>query len=251
MAETPSASRATGKKAAAKAKAQAAKVTRAKPEPRTAKSPAKATPPHKAAKAAAKPSKSAAVTKPHGREQVTESIINATLSLWTAQGPSELSLRSIAARAGVNYGLVHRHFGTKEAVIRAAMDAVVIRSLGFIEDSTDLMGAIDNVLPRSTGAHARLVAWSILQYVEDDVLPEDDLFLGRLRKLATANISDPEDQIASAVTAGSLIAMLYGWRLFESYISRGLGLQKVPHDKLDALIRSNMLALIEAQPGLK
>jgi AcrR family transcriptional regulator len=122
-------------------------------------------------------------SKPHGREEIIESVIDATLTLWREKGTAELSLRSIAARADVNYGLVHRHFRTKEAVIRAAMDRVVTRSLGFIEDTTDLMGTIEDVLPRSTGAHARLLAWTILQYVIDEVLPDHDVFLERMRQL--------------------------------------------------------------------
>jgi hypothetical protein len=46
----------------------------------------------------------------------------------------------------VNYGLVH--FGTMEAVIGAAMDRVVVRSLQFIEDSEDLVDAMGRALPQ-------------------------------------------------------------------------------------------------------
>ncbi len=81
-----------------------------------------------------------------------------------------MSLRAIAARAGVNYdGIVYRHFRTKEAVIRAAMDSVV---------------------PRSTGAHPRLLAWAILQYLVDDIMPAEDPFLQRLRLLAKAGLAE-------------------------------------------------------------
>jgi TetR/AcrR family transcriptional regulator, repressor for neighboring sulfatase len=184
-----------------------------------------------------------AKTKPYGREQVIESIIDATLSLWSAKGPSEVSLRSIAARAGVNYGLVYRHFRTKEAVIRAAMDRVVARSMHFTEDCTDLVDAMDSVLPRSTGAHARLLAWAILQYLVDDILPAEDPFLQRLRDLAKADHADdlPDADTAAKVKAGSLLAMLYGWRLFEPYLVRGLQLEQLSHEELDALIRGRML----------
>jgi TetR/AcrR family transcriptional regulator, repressor for neighboring sulfatase len=152
-------------------------------------------------------------------------------------------MRSIAARADVNYGLVHRHFGTKEALIRAAMDQVVVRSVGFIDDSENLVDAIDSVLPRSTGAHARLLAWAILQYVVDDILPEEDPFLNRLRELAAADTdsSTPDAETIAKVKAGSVLAMLYGWRLFEPYLVRGLGLEKLSHSDLDALIRESIL----------
>jgi AcrR family transcriptional regulator len=184
-----------------------------------------------------------AAAKPYGREQVIESIIDATLSLWSAKGPAEVSLRSIAARAGVNYGLVYRHFRTKEAVIRAAMDRVVARSLMYIQDCTDLVDAMDSVLPRSTGAHARLLAWAILQYLVDDILPAEDPFLQRLQELAKAGASDdsPGADIAAKVRAGSLLATLYGWRLFEPYLVRGLRLEQLSHEELDALIRERML----------
>jgi TetR/AcrR family transcriptional regulator, repressor for neighboring sulfatase len=181
--------------------------------------------------------------KPHGREQVIESIIDATLSLWSAKGPAEVSLRSIAARAGVNYGLVYRHFKTKEAVIRAATDRVVARSMHYIEDSDDLVSAMDKVLPRSTGAHARLLAWAILQYVVDDVMPAEDVFLKRLQSLAKADIGadGPDADAGAKVKAGSMLAMLYGWRLFEPYLVRGLQLEQLSHDELDAAIRDRML----------
>jgi AcrR family transcriptional regulator len=186
--------------------------------------------------------------KPYGREEIIESIIDATLSLWATQGPAELSMRSIAARADVNYGLVHRHFGTKDAVIRAAMHRVVARSLGFIEDSHDLVEAVDSVLPRSTGAHARLIAWSILQYVIDDVMPEEDVFLKRLRELASANVdpSSPDAELQAGIKAGSLLAMLYGWRLFEPYLVRGLGLQGLTHKELNAQIRDHLMRVLES-----
>jgi AcrR family transcriptional regulator len=185
----------------------------------------------------------AAKAKPYGREQVIESIIDATLELWSAKGPAEVSLRSIAARAGVNYGLVYRHFRTKEAVIRAAMDRVVARSMHFTDDCTDLVDAMDSVLPRSTGAHARLLAWAILQYFVDDILPAEDPFLQRLRDLAKSGLPDdgPDADTAAKVKAGSLLAMLYGWRLFEPYLVRGLQLEQLSHEELDAHIRQRII----------
>ena len=189
--------------------------------------------------------------KPYGREQVIESIIDATLSLWSDKGPAEVSLRSIAARAGVNYGLVYRHFKTKEAVIRAAMDRVVARSMFFIEDSKDLVEAIDSVLPRSTGAHARLLAWAILQYFVDGVVPAEDVFLQRLRDLAkadgkaNADEDGPDADTVAKVKAGSLLAMLYGWRLFEPYLVRGLQLENLSHDELDTAIRHRLLKALD------
>jgi hypothetical protein len=52
--------------------------------------------------------------------------------------------------------------------------------------------------------------------------------------------ADPE----AKVRAGSLIAMIYGWRLFEPYLVRGLKLDGLPREELDALIRERMIKTI-------
>jgi AcrR family transcriptional regulator len=185
---------------------------------------------------------------PRGREQVIESIIDATLSWWATEGPAALSLRGIAARAGVNYGLVHRHFRTKEAVIRAAMDRIVLRGVQFIEGSEDLVDAMDKVLPPATGAHARLLAWSVLQYYVDDILPSEDRFLRRLTELAANDIDSdlPDAEIQAKMKAGSMLATLYGWKLFGPYLVQGLGLESLSADELNTLVRRNLLKVIES-----
>jgi AcrR family transcriptional regulator len=188
-------------------------------------------------------SKKPAAKKPYGREEVIESIISATLSLWSAKGPAELSLRSIAAEAGVNYGLVYRHFRTKDAVIRAAMERVVARSTEIISESEDVEAAVREILPRSTGAHARLLAWATLQSILDEVLPEKDSFLERMVELARDAERDAKSP-EPAIKVGSVIAMLYGWRLFEPYLVRGLGLGRISHARLDRYIQQDILRVL-------
>jgi hypothetical protein len=82
----------------------------------------------------------------------------------------------------------------------------------------------------STGAHARLLAWAILQYVVDDILPAENIFLTRLRELASVDVdpSASDHETLAKIKAGSMLATLYGWRLFEPYRVRGLGLKTSP-----------------------
>ena len=44
-------------------------------------------------------------------------MLAATRDLVAERGPDGFSVRDIAARAGVNHALVHRHFGTKADVL--------------------------------------------------------------------------------------------------------------------------------------
>jgi TetR/AcrR family transcriptional regulator, repressor for neighboring sulfatase len=187
--------------------------------------------------------------QPHGRDEVIESIIDATLSLWSSQGPAKLSLRGIASRAGVNYGLVYRHFGTKDAVIRAALNRRLEKGLESIAGSDNLMGVMDVFLDQSTGSYARLLAWATLQYVLDDIMPPQDLVLQKVLELAQQDnaAGSDADEAKTAVLVGSLIAMVYGWRLFAPYLVPELGLKGLSQAQLDALIREVMAGAITAQ----
>ncbi|KXP08157.1 TetR family transcriptional regulator [Tsukamurella pulmonis] len=52
-------------------------------------------------------------------------IRNAALELFAAQGTSAVSLRAVAARAGVTVGLVQHHFTTKEGLRSAVEEQIV------------------------------------------------------------------------------------------------------------------------------
>jgi hypothetical protein len=54
-------------------------------------------------------------------EEVRERLIDALLRQAARGGIEDLSVRAIAAEAGVNHGLVHRHFGSKGELVRAAI----------------------------------------------------------------------------------------------------------------------------------
>jgi len=53
-------------------------------------------------------------TRPTGKDDVMTAILDAATALFAAKGVAGVSVRDIAARANVNHGLVHRHFGSKE-----------------------------------------------------------------------------------------------------------------------------------------
>ncbi len=59
------------------------------------------------------------------RADTEDKLIRATADLLGEVGPSSLSIRAIAERAGVNHGLVHHYFGGKDALLHAAMEHLV------------------------------------------------------------------------------------------------------------------------------
>jgi AcrR family transcriptional regulator len=52
-------------------------------------------------------------------------LLVSAMELFARHGPASVSIRDVARHAGVNHGLVHRHFGAKEDLIAAALDAAV------------------------------------------------------------------------------------------------------------------------------
>ena len=76
-----------------------------------------------------------AVDKPAGRDAVMDALIDATSQLILERGVT-MSVRDIARRAGVNHGLVHTYFGSKEVLLSAAFGRLVDRErASFIADS--------------------------------------------------------------------------------------------------------------------
>lgn len=61
--------------------------------------------------------------KPTGKEAVVAALTAATTELIIEKGLA-VSVREIAARAGVNHGLVHSYFDGKDALIQAALDGI-------------------------------------------------------------------------------------------------------------------------------
>jgi TetR/AcrR family transcriptional regulator, repressor for neighboring sulfatase len=168
---------------------------------------------------------------PRGRDQIVEAIIEATIELCKTGGPDKVTLRRVAEQANVNYGLVHRHFGTKAAVITAAMQRAHERSFHeLVEASGDLGTAVSRILLEGSNTLARVMAWGILQDDLDDVLPteESTLLLTALNEVAAKDLTTAStpDSLSQRAFVGTLVAALLGWRLFEPYLVRGLHLQQ-------------------------
>ena len=70
------------------------------------------------------------------RAPVEEKLIAAAGEMLAEVGPRALSVRAVAQRAGVNHGLVHHYFGSKDALLRAAMHDLVLRHARFARDQS-------------------------------------------------------------------------------------------------------------------
>jgi AcrR family transcriptional regulator len=89
----------------------------------------------------------------------------ATEQLCMSSSPSSVTTREIAAAANVNHGLIHHYFGSKQALIGAAMQRVEEGLLESVGDSTDpaVVAArfIDVAVARPS--YPRMLNWMLLE----------------------------------------------------------------------------------------
>ncbi|MGH8979358.1 MAG: TetR/AcrR family transcriptional regulator, partial [Acidimicrobiia bacterium] len=139
--------------------------------------------------------------------------------LFAAAGPSHVSVRQIAARAGVNHGLVHYYFGSKDALLAAVLDAcadAVARELDRADDVTSLMQ------PGSAVArHARILAHVILDAGDPAAIQHD---FPAQRLLVDRFGARGHSKAEARARAAQVSALVLGWELFGGFLATASGL---------------------------
>ncbi len=188
------------------------------------------------------------VKRPTGRDEVVEALLDAAERLFSTARPGDVSLRSIARAAGVNHGLVHRHFGTRDDLIDRLMERTATKWTEELERTHDYLAAIESILgpddraSTTAGAWLRLLAWSLLTEPPDrwGAVQRRYATLDRLPALLTDG--GPEDTV---ITTAAALALAFGWRFFHPYLRAALGLEDVDFTVLQDAMRAHLRRLVE------
>jgi AcrR family transcriptional regulator len=175
-------------------------------------------------------------------------ILLAAAQLFSERSPSKVTLREIAERAGVNYGLIHHYFGTKDAIvselIRRASEAGAASMAG-TESIGDALRALVDV--NSPGTHTRMLAWALLsdrhapaRFTESPAVRHLAEMASRPRAGADVPCADP--QVLAAVLASALM----GWQLFRPFVVAAADLTDRPAAELNAAVYDTVRRLAEA-----
>lgn len=178
------------------------------------------------------------VACPRGRTEVVDAILVAAADLFAERGPAATSIRDVAARAGVNHGLVYRHFGTKDQLVGAVLNWLGAHFSGLIAAKAspqEARAAIDR--------HMRVIARVSL----------DGFPVGELQSTFpnVARILDPllrnrgDDREARLATAHCL-ALHVSWCLFEDFLRAATGLKDLPEADLQESLLATTSALFAA-----
>lgn len=164
-------------------------------------------------------------------------VLAAATELLAESGPQDITVRRIAERAGVNHALAHRHFGTKEEIVRQALraqaDTVAEDLAGHVERDTDvaeLMSVFANY-PTYWRSLAH-VALHDPTLAEQGAAPTTQLFVELLRKAG-----DEEAQVSAAVTA----SLMLGWLAFGDFVVTATAADRARTDRAVASAVSALL----------
>lgn len=184
-----------------------------------------------------------AVARPVGAAAVRRAVLEAAAARFAAEGP-DASLRDIAEDAGVNLGLIHRHLGNKDDLLRAVLEHEVERGLGAISEADDVADAVRRMFTGTGGEsrYVRIVAWLLLR--DPDRFRHQERFPGMalLRGLPDpgGDAAPPGPDAERDARLVVAMAALYGWTVFGPQLRASFG---VP-DGDDEALRERMVQVL-------
>ena len=152
-----------------------------------------------------------------------QALVAAAVELFALRGPASVSVRDVARHAGVNQGLIYRHFGSKQALLAAAFEQ---GSSGLFPAALDPEGFDIDVVIHQVH-HGSRAPWLIARILVDDVdIDQVRKQFPILRRLLGAygdvpkggrggDLTDPRIVVAS-VTCMAMGSAVYGRELRSS-----------------------------------
>lgn len=169
------------------------------------------------------PKDHAGAAAPIGRDEVRAALLEAATRRFAAEGTSA-TLRDIAADAQVNLGLVHRHVGNKDDLLRAVVASTSRSGADMVTAAPDLPAAITHMFHElaNDDSSLRIIAWLLLSGESTDRFQTEFPTMDALR--ARVNGADEELRLVAA------LSMLFGWTVWGQQILHTL---KYPESAVD------------------
>jgi len=174
-------------------------------------------------------------------------LIAAGTELFAEHGPDAVSLRTVAQHAGVNYGLVHRHFRTKDALLQAVTEpqlAGLKADLAALPSGPPevVLGAVLAAVQKRD-AYWRLLARAMLAGKDPHAVQSE--FPAAEWMMRWLSTPDGRSRLAPDVDPRQVLALMMatglGWMVFEPFLRAVSGIDgrdgaPVPQAPLMALV---------------
>jgi len=169
---------------------------------------------------------------------VTAALIDAAATLYAESHSSAVTVRRIAAEAGVNPAMVNRYFGSKDNLVQAVLERSQHRIAARNSNVHNLPAAVD-ALFRSVMAEKEFVA-ILARACLDDTLPPFPggypAMTGLIERLESQGavsapvITDPR------ILVICLASLSLGYGLYGEFLRRGTGLEAWPTDEVETAV---------------
>lgn len=160
------------------------------------------------------------MTPPRGPDDVRAALVAAATELFADRGPRAVSVRRVAEAAGVNHGLVHHYFGSKEGLVVAVLEHLAAEAEAEVRDHAraDVVFAAGGATERQGRIVARLLldGADLADYKSD--------FPG-VRALISRYRGEGMPAAAARERAAQVVALVMGWTLFEPFVTTAAGLE--------------------------
>lgn len=175
---------------------------------------------------------------PTGRDEVIAATLRAAADLFAQKNPSQVSVREIAARAGVSHALVHRYLGSKDDIFFAALKLSREEAASYWMDEHGLSktaGTFEEDLP--PGRYVRTIMRASLDGVkmtpEDMRFPHADRMLQFLQTRDFPNIAD-DSSFDVRVLFSAVTAMAAAMAIAEEFFLVQSGLENEDREQIRA-----------------
>jgi TetR/AcrR family transcriptional regulator, repressor for neighboring sulfatase len=181
----------------------------------------------------------AVTAKPMGKDEVVAAVLEAASELFAEKGPAATSIREVAARAGVNHGLLHRHFGSKSQLLAATLQHLADSGAKLRES-----GAPTEELQAAQELQARVMVRSTL-----DGFPIEELqkrFPGMERFLQEVR-SGHSDERRARLLAAHAMALQFGWGLMAPTLRVAFGLNNLSDAEIREAVAEQTAKIVAPQ----
>lgn len=151
-------------------------------------------------------------------------ILLAAMELMGSKGPAKVSLRDIAAKAGVNYGLIHRHFGTKDSLLLGIFQAFTDYGASIIRSSETIHEAVEGTFNADSGRYADLLASAVLDGMDPRRLYVDSSGMADFAAHIAAEWAEPSEEFERRpafdprVVGSFVMLMVVVWDFYAPYM---------------------------------
>jgi AcrR family transcriptional regulator len=180
--------------------------------------------------------------RPRGREQIEAALITSTLDLLESNGLS-ISIRQIAERADVPHSVIGRYFGSKDELIRSAIESTLPADREAAGNPDTAEEAVRTMFDSGVDRpeRIRILAQLLQAGIEPrDIRPEAPMMTSLVKLIEEREPEHADPRIIAA----AITALMMGFVLAGEYIVDHAGIDVLDRGEVHEELKELMLRLL-------